>query len=114
MSDNLPWKTRTPDDLAPPQAEFVPLMEPEETVTEEVEPSLEQQLAQLQMQAHEQGYQAGIAEGRQHGHEQGYQEGLARGLTKDWHRQNPSKRRFMPGCSNWSASFRPPLTRWTA
>ncbi|EFD6119071.1 flagellar assembly protein FliH, partial [Escherichia coli] len=24
MSDNLPWKTWTPDDLAPPQAEFVP------------------------------------------------------------------------------------------
>lgn len=82
MSDNLPWKTWTPDDLAPPQAEFVPLMEPEETVTEEAEPSLEQQLAQLQMQAHEQGYQAGIAEGRQQGHEQGYQEGLAQGLEQ--------------------------------
>lgn len=77
MSDNLPWKTRTPDDLAPPQAEFVPMVEPEETIIEEAEPSLEQQLAQLQMQAHEQGYQAGIAEGRQQGHEQGYQEGLA-------------------------------------
>ena len=75
MSDNLPWKTWTPDDLAPPQAEFVPMVEPEETIIEEAEPSLEQQLAQLQMQAHEQGYQAGIAEGRQQGHEQGYQEG---------------------------------------
>lgn len=63
MSDNLPWKTWTPDDLAPPQAEFVPIVEPEETIIEEAEPSLEQQLAQLQMQAHEQGYQAGIAEG---------------------------------------------------
>lgn len=82
MSDNLPWKTWTPDDLAPPQAEFVPQMEPEETVTEEAEPSLEQQLAQLQMQAHEQGYQAGIAEGRQQGHEQGYQDGLAQGLEQ--------------------------------
>ena len=71
MSDNLPWKTWTPDDLAPPQAEFVPMVEPEETIIEEAEPSLEQQLAQLQMQAHEQGYQAGIAEGRQQGHEQG-------------------------------------------
>jgi flagellar assembly protein FliH len=60
MSDNLPWKTWTPDDLAPPQAEFVPMVEPEETIIEEAEPSLEQQLAQLQMQAHEQGYQAGI------------------------------------------------------
>ena len=82
MSDNLPWKTWTPDDLAPPQAEFVPMVEPEETIIEEAEPSLEQQLAQLQMQAHEQGYQAGIAEGRQQGHEQGYQEGLARGLEQ--------------------------------
>ena len=82
MSDNLPWKTWTPDDLAPPQAEFVPMVEPEETIIEEAAPSLEQQLAQLQMQAHEQGYQAGIAEGRQQGHEQGYQEGLARGLEQ--------------------------------
>lgn len=55
---------------------------PEETIIEEAEPSLEQQLAQLQMQAHEQGYQAGIAEGRQQGHEQGYQEGLAQGLEQ--------------------------------
>lgn len=82
MSDNLPWKTRTPDDLAPPQAEFVPMAEPEETIIEETEPSLEQQLAQLQMQAHEQGYQAGITEGRQQGHEQGYQEGLAGAGTR--------------------------------
>ncbi|EET6087397.1 flagellar motor switch protein FliG [Escherichia coli] len=76
------WKTWTPDDLAPPQAEFVPMVEPEETIIEEAEPSLEQQLAQLQMQAHEQGYQAGIAEGRQQGHKQGYQEGLAQGLEQ--------------------------------
>lgn len=82
MSDNLPWKTWTPDDLAPPPAEFVPMVESEETIIEEAEPSLEQQLAQLQMQAHEQGYQAGIAEGRQQGHEQGYQEGLARAGTR--------------------------------
>lgn len=82
MSDNLPWKTRTPDDLAPPPAEFVPMVESEETIIEEAEPSLEQQLAQLQMQAHEQGYQAGIAEGRQQGHEQGYQEGLAQAGTR--------------------------------
>ena len=34
MSDNLPWKTWTPDDLAPPQAEFVPMVEPEETIIE--------------------------------------------------------------------------------
>lgn len=100
MSDNLPWKTWTPDDLAPPQAEFVPMVEPEETIIEEAEPSLEQQLAQLQMQAHEQGYQAGIAEGRQQGHEQGYQEGLAQGWSKVWQRRSLNKRQFMPGCSN--------------
>lgn len=41
MSDNLPWKTWTPDDLAPPPAEFVPMAESEETIIEEVEPSLE-------------------------------------------------------------------------
>ena len=35
MSDNLPWKTWMPDDLAPPQAEFVPMVEPEETIIEE-------------------------------------------------------------------------------
>lgn len=111
MSDNLPWKTWTPDDLAPPQAEFVPMVEPEETIIEEAEPSLEQQLAQLQMQAHEQGYQAGIAEGRQQGHEQGYQEGLAQGWNKVWQRRNLNKRQFMPGCSNWSANFKLPLMR---
>lgn len=109
MSDNLPWKTWTPDDLAPPQAEFVPIVEPEETIIEEAEPSLEQQLAQLQMQAHEQGYQAGIAEGRQQGHKQGYQEGLARGWSKVWQRRSLNKRQFMPGCSNWSANFKLPL-----
>lgn len=111
MSDNLPWKTWTPDDLAPPPAEFVPMAESEETIIEEVEPSLEQQLAQLQMQAHEQGYQAGIAEGRQQGHEQGYQEGLAQGWSKVWQRRRLSKRQFMPGCSNWSANFKLPLMR---
>ncbi len=58
------------------------MVQPEETIIEEAEPSLEQQLAQLQMQAHEQGYQAGIAEGRQQGHKQGYQGGLAQGLEQ--------------------------------
>lgn len=37
MSDNLPWKTWTPDDLAPPPAEFVPMVESEETIIEEAE-----------------------------------------------------------------------------
>lgn len=76
MSDNLPWKTRTPDDLAPPQAEFVPMVEPEETIIEEAEPSLEQQLAQLQMQAHEQGYQAGLPKVAS--------KVMSRAIRKDW------------------------------
>lgn len=37
MSDNLPWKTWTLDDLAPPPAEFVPMVESEETIIEEAE-----------------------------------------------------------------------------
>lgn len=82
MSDNLPWKIWTPDDLAPPLAEFMPLEEHAETSKQEAGPSPEQQLAQLQLQAHEQGYQAGIAEGRKKGHEQGYQEGIAQGLEQ--------------------------------
>ncbi|XNM49091.1 flagellar assembly protein FliH [Escherichia coli] len=76
MSENLPWKTWTPDDLAPPQAEFVPMVEPEETIIEEAEPSLEQQLAQLQMQAHEQGYQAGLPKVAS--------KVMSRAIRKDW------------------------------
>ncbi|MGG5839255.1 MULTISPECIES: flagellar assembly protein FliH [Enterobacteriaceae] len=87
MSNELPWKPWTPDDLAPPLAEFVPAMSAsteEDSEDDTPELSEEQQraqmLAQLQMQAHEQGYNAGMNEGRQQGHELGYQEGLAKGL----------------------------------
>ena len=111
MSDNLPWKTWTPDDLAPPQAEFVPMVEPEETIIEEAEPSLEQQLAQLQMQAHEQGYQAGIAEGRQQVMSRAIRKDWPGGWSKVWQRRSLNKRQFMPGCSNWSANFKLPLMR---
>lgn len=111
MSDNLPWKTWMPDDLAPPQAEFVPMVEPEETIIEEAEPSLEQQLAQLQMQAHEQGYQAGIAEGRQQVMSRAIRKAWPRGWNKVWQRRSLNKRQFMPGCSNWSANFKLPLMR---
>ncbi|MFS9379557.1 flagellar assembly protein FliH [Citrobacter sp. ANG330] len=88
MSNELPWKIWTPDDLAPPLAEFVPMAHNDDPVSEEDEPEisaeqqLEQQLAQLKIQAHEQGYNAGLAEGRKAGHEQGYQEGLAQGLEQ--------------------------------
>ena len=85
MSNELPWKVWTPDDLAPPLAEFVPAVTATETpdgeetdVPELSEEELKaQQLAQIQMQAHEQGYTAGMNEGRQQGHDKGYQEGLA-------------------------------------
>ena len=88
MSNELPWKVWKPDDLAVPVPEFAPAFsasageeddeQPEETVS--AEQLRQQQLAQLQMQAHEAGYNAGLAEGRQKGQEQGYQEGLAQGL----------------------------------
>ncbi len=89
MSDELPWKIWTPDDLSPPRAEFVPVnLESDGTDEESTEPELSeeelraQQLAQIQMQAHDQGYAAGMNEGRQKGQEQGYQEGLAQGLAQ--------------------------------
>ncbi|ANG93342.1 flagellar assembly protein FliH [Enterobacteriaceae bacterium 155047] len=87
MSNELPWKPWTPDDLAPPLAEFVPALSASaEEESEEDAPELSeeeqraQMLAQLQMQAHDQGYKAGMNEGRQQGHDLGYQEGLAKGL----------------------------------
>ncbi|MCG1033738.1 flagellar assembly protein FliH [Bacillus amyloliquefaciens] len=89
MSDELPWKVWTPDDLSPPRAEFVPAtVDPAGLGEEDDAPELSeeeqraQQLAQIQMQAHDQGYAAGLNEGRQKGQEQGYQEGLAQGLAQ--------------------------------
>ncbi len=89
MSNELPWKRWTPDDLAPPMTEFMPalLQASEEDVTDDApelseEEQRAQMLAQLQMQAHEQGYTAGMNEGRQLGHQQGYEEGKAQGLEQ--------------------------------
>lgn len=91
MSKELPWKRWTPDDLAPPMAEFMPALLPssssEESADEDVpelseEEQRAQMLAHLQMQAHEQGYNAGMNEGRQLGHQQGFEEGKAQGLEK--------------------------------
>lgn len=89
MSDELPWKVWTPDDLSPPRAEFVPAsVTPDEPGENDDAPELSeeeqraQQLAQIQMQAHDQGYAAGLNEGRQKGQDQGYQEGLAQGLAQ--------------------------------
>lgn len=91
MSKELPWKRWTPDDLAPPMAEFMPALltssSGEEAEDEDVpelseEEQRSQMLAALQMQAHEQGYNAGMSEGRQLGHQQGYEEGKAQGLEQ--------------------------------
>ena len=85
MSDTTPWKVWQPDDLAPPLEEeiFIPEQEPDaETVTLSDEALQQQQLAQIQIQAHEQGYQAGLQEGRAAGQQQGYQDGLAQGLEQ--------------------------------
>ena len=86
MSDTTPWKVWQPDDLSPPmEMEFTPLSvdeideEQEEISAEQLQ---QQQLAQLQIQAHEQGYQAGLREGHAAGQQQGYQEGLAQGLEQ--------------------------------
>ena len=111
MSDNLPWKTWTPDDLAPPQAEFVPMVEPEETIIEEAEPSLEQQLAQLQMQAHEQVIRRGLPKVASKVMSRAIRKDWPRGWSKVWQRRSLNKRQFMPGCSNWSANFKLPLMR---
>lgn len=86
MSDTTPWKIWQPDDLAPPvEMEFAPhsLDEPDVEQAEiSAEQLQQQQLAQLQIQAHEQGYQAGLREGHAAGQQQGYQEGLAQGLEQ--------------------------------
>lgn len=89
MSNELPWKRWTPDDLAPPMTEFMPALvqASEEDVPDDApelseEEQRAQMLAQLQMQAHEQGYTAGMNEGRQLGHQQGYEEGKAQGLEQ--------------------------------
>ena len=89
MSNELPWKRWTPDDLAPPMTEFMPALvqaSEEDVMDDAPELSEEEQraqmLAQLQMQAHEQGYTAGMNEGRQLGHQQGYEEGKAQGLEQ--------------------------------
>lgn len=86
MSNELPWKVWTPEDLAVPMPQFMAAFsgndEPLAEVVEDeqsAEQKRQQQLAQIQMQAHEAGYNAGLAEGRQKGQEQGYQEGLSQG-----------------------------------
>lgn len=89
MSNDMPWKVWTPDDLTVPfAAEFAPLLTQEEPAQDEEEDEIseeqrqQQHLAHIQMQAHEAGYNAGLAEGRKAGHDQGYQEGLTQGVEQ--------------------------------
>lgn len=56
MSNDLPWKVWTPDDLAPPMAEFVLADHTDDQPSDETEEpqlsaeqQLEQQLAQMQL-----------------------------------------------------------------
>lgn len=98
MSNSLPWKIWTPDDLAPPSQTFEPMFQSESDGDEaeqaqESEPDLQQQLAQMQMQAHEQGHQLGYAEGQKIGVEEGrktgFQQGLEQGLAEAKQQQAP-------------------------
>lgn len=98
MSNSLPWKIWTPDDLAPPSQTFEPMFQSESDGDEpdqaqESEPDLQQQLAQMQMQAHEQGHQLGYAEGQRIGVEEGrktgFQQGLEQGLAEAKQQQAP-------------------------
>ena len=98
MSNSLPWKIWTPDDLAPPSQTFEPMFQSESDGDEpdqaqESVPDLQQQLAQMQMQAHEQGHQLGYAEGQKIGVEEGrktgFQQGLEQGLAEAKQQQAP-------------------------
>ncbi|OAT23695.1 FliH family flagellar assembly protein [Buttiauxella gaviniae ATCC 51604] len=98
MSNSLPWKIWTPDDLAPPSQTFEPMFQSESDGDEpdqaqESVPDLQQQLAQMQMQAHEQGHQLGYAEGQKIGVEEGrktgFQQGFEQGLAEAKQQQAP-------------------------
>lgn len=97
MSNTLPWKTWTPDDLAPPSFPvFEHLTLPEassEPQEEESEPDLQQTLAIMQAQAREQGHQDGYADGHANGVEEGrkagFQQGLEQGLAEAKLQQAP-------------------------
>ncbi|WP_435926929.1 flagellar assembly protein FliH [Dryocola sp. BD613] len=97
MSESLPWKIWTPDDLAPTSSPVFESLMPQEVSSEEPaaesEPDLQQQLALLQMQAHEQGhrdgYAAGHAEGVEAGRKAGFQQGIEQGLNEAQQQQAP-------------------------
>ncbi|WP_435953068.1 flagellar assembly protein FliH [Dryocola sp. BD626] len=97
MSNTLPWKIWTPDDLAPPGSGVFESLMPEEVTAdepqEESEPDLQQALAMMQMQAREQGHQdgyaAGHASGVEEGRKAGFQQGIEQGMDEARQQQAP-------------------------
>lgn len=98
MSNPLPWKIWTPDDLTPSSSPvlFESLM-PQETDPEQPEdvsePDLQQTLAMMQIQAREQGHQdgysAGHALGVEEGRKAGFQQGIEQGIAEAKQQQAP-------------------------
>lgn len=87
MSKSIAWQLWQPDDLARPQPEqLMPEVisgEPDHNNESQLQAQqrvLEQQLAQLQNQAHDQGFKTGEQQGHTAGFEQGYKEGLTKGI----------------------------------
>lgn len=97
MSNSLPWKIWTPDDLAPASGAVFESLMPQDITAEEPaaesEPDLQQKLAMMQMQAHEQGhaegYAAGHAKGVEEGRKAGFQQGVEQGINEAKQQQAP-------------------------
>ncbi|MCT4702176.1 flagellar assembly protein FliH [Enterobacteriaceae bacterium H20N1] len=97
MSNSLPWKIWTPDDLMPASSPVFESLMPQEISSEEPraerEPDLQQTLAMMQMQAHEQGhkdgYAAGHTAGLEEGRKAGFQQGIEQGINEAKQQQAP-------------------------
>ncbi len=97
MSNQLPWKIWTPDDLAPPSSPVFESLIPQEAAAEEPEevsePDLQQTLAMMQMQAREQGHQDGYSAGHsvgvEEGRKAGFQQGIEQGIAEAKQQQAP-------------------------
>lgn len=96
MSNTLPWKLWTPENLAFPTPVFEEIVMPEATAEQEEpesEPDLQQTLAMMQAQAREQGHSAGFAAGHDQGVEEGrkagFQQGLEQGINEARQQQAP-------------------------
>ncbi len=83
MSNELPWKRWTPDDLGAQNPALrdcrqLPDLELDDP-SPDAQAELQQQLATLRLQAEQQGQQLGYADGQQKGYEAGFQSGLEEG-----------------------------------